>query len=258
MRFVLRLLVTLSIGTPTAYGITPGYQPPFVDFATLESSGGCAQVVQAATDAATVASWGQEQLDQLYACSRAGVIPDGFMNGTVILAPNGGFDQFVKFATSLGFPIDKASLTTFAQSLWKGKMFYRADKALLNKMGPDVKPILGHDLKDQMRFPAKVFCGQSLLDARRESIVIDYAFSDQVKVQGQSPYVDDIDWIAAGRVASGRRGLNIRDEIRMVRPGFYLGRAYIDRVFVLNFTLSTDTPPSGQDVCWAGAAKEST
>jgi hypothetical protein len=29
----------------------------------------------------------------------------------------------------------------------------------------------------------------------------------------------------------------VRDEIRMIRPGFYLGRAYLDRGFALNFTL---------------------
>ena len=29
----------------------------------------------------------------------------------------------------------------------------------------------------------------------------------------------------------------MHDEIRMVRPGFYLGRAYLGRVFALNFTL---------------------
>ena len=36
---------------------------------------------------------------------------------------------------------------------------------------------------------------------------------------------------------AGRRGFKVRDEIRMVRPGFYLGRAYLDHFFVLNFVL---------------------
>ncbi len=35
----------------------------------------------------------------------------------------------------------------------------------------------------------------------------------------------------------GRNGLRIRDEIRMIRPGFYLGRAYANKVFLLNFIL---------------------
>ena len=32
---------------------------------------------------------------------------------------------------------------------------------------------------ENLFFPAKVYCAQSLLDGRRESIVIDYAFSDE-------------------------------------------------------------------------------
>ncbi|HEX6572826.1 MAG TPA: hypothetical protein VF055_12450, partial [Steroidobacteraceae bacterium] len=55
---------------------------------------------------------------------------------------------------------------------------------------------------------------------------IDYAYTDEI-----DGYVEKPDFLA------GRRGFNVRDEIRMVRPGFYLGRAYIDKVFLLNFTL---------------------
>ena len=29
-------------------------------------------------------------------------------------------------------------------------------------------------------FPAKLYCGQSLLDGRRESVIIDYAFTDEL------------------------------------------------------------------------------
>ena len=39
---------------------------------------------------------------------------------------------------------------------------------------------------------------------------------------------------------AGREGLLIRDEIRMVRPGFYLGRAYMGESFLLNFTVYND------------------
>ena len=75
-------------------------------------------------------------------------------------------------------------------------------------------------------FPAKLYCGQSLLDGRRESVIIDYAFTDDLPGYREMP-----------DVLAGREGLEIRDEIRMVRPGFYLGRAYIKKVFALNFTL---------------------
>ena len=83
------------------------------------------------------------------------------------------------------------------------------------------------DGKDQwLLFPAKLYCGQSLLDSRRESIIIDYFFTDEIPGYREKP-----DFLA------GRNGLAVRDEIRMVRPGFYLGRAYVGKVFLLNFML---------------------
>jgi hypothetical protein len=75
-------------------------------------------------------------------------------------------------------------------------------------------------------FPARLYCGQSLLDSRRESVIIDYFYTDEIPGYRERP-----DFLA------GRRGLQVRDEIRMVRPGFYLGRAYIGKIFLLNFTL---------------------
>jgi hypothetical protein len=86
-------------------------------------------------------------------------------------------------------------------------------------------------------------------------LIIDYAFTDTVVIDGRKPYSDAIDWIAGGQV-QGKRGLAVRDEIRMVRPGLYLGRAYMDRVFVLNFILSTDHPAGGEDTCFPGYAQK--
>ena len=118
-------------------------------------------------------------------------------------------------------------------------MFYRDDRLLRNRIEDLalLKPIIEGDLstiekikvdgKDQwLLFPAKLYCGQSLLDSRRESIIIDYFFTDEIPGYRQKP-----DFLA------GRNGLAVRDEIRMVRPGFYLGRAYVGKVFLLNFTL---------------------
>ena len=75
-------------------------------------------------------------------------------------------------------------------------------------------------------FPAKLYCGQSLLDGRRESVIIDYAYNDEIP--GYQEHPDAL---------AGRNGLRIRDEIRMIRPGFYLGRAYANKIFLLNFIL---------------------
>ena len=101
-------------------------------------------------------------------------------------------------------------------------------------------------------FPAKLYCGQSLLDARRESVIIDYAYTDELP--GYQPSPDSL---------AGRGGLQIRDEIRMIRPGFYLGRAYAKRIFLLNFALynpavaeaGAEAFAAGEDVaedCWIG------
>jgi len=68
---------------------------------------------------------------------------------------------------------------------------------------------------------------------------------------------------------AGRGGLRIRDEIRMVRPGLYLGRAYANRAFLLNFTLfnaavaERDGPAfaRGEAVaedCWPGEQRRTT
>jgi len=77
------------------------------------------------------------------------------------------------------------------------------------------------------RYPG-IPIGQSLLDGRRESIVIDHGFNDEIA--GYQPAVDSL---------AGRNGLRIRDEIRLVHPGLYLGRVYLSRVFVFNFTLES-------------------
>jgi hypothetical protein len=125
------------------------------------------------------------------------------------------------------------------KTLWKGKVFYRDERLLRNRIEDLslLKPLIDGDLselpkitvngRDQwLLFPARLYCGQSLLDSRRESVIIDYAFTDELPGYHERP-----DYLA------GRNGFQVRDEIRMVRPGFYLGRAYLGRVFLLNFTL---------------------
>ena len=140
-----------------------------------------------------------------------------------------------------GFVVDRkaAKLEHIGEFIWKGKVFYRSEGVLRNRIedlhtlkpivGPDVERIkkLDVDGKDAwLLFPAKLYCGQSLLDGRRESVIIDYAFTDDLPGYREMP-----------DVLAGREGLEIRDEIRMVRPGFYLGRAYMKKVFALNFSL---------------------
>jgi hypothetical protein len=215
-----------------------------------------------------LAALDQEQIDQIYARLTAGPIPDGAFDGK-ILFPRGTSGQFraAEIAGGLaGFALHLKGLTleTVGETLWKGKVFFRNERVLRNRIEDlgvfqrvglvegEPKKITVNGKDAWLLFPAKLYCGQSLLDSRRESIIIDYLLSDDI-----SGYQEKPDFLA------GRRGLKIRDEIRMVRPGFYLGRAYADRVFLLNFTLynkevadreGAEFVKTGQvkEDCWTG------
>lgn len=208
----------------------------------------------------------QEQLDQLYARLASGPIPDGAFDGS-ILFPRGSSGQLrvaeiVGGFKGLAIDFKGKTLETLGEALWKGKVFYRDQKILRNRIEDlaVLRPVIGAgdipkidvDGKDAwLLFPAKLYCGQSLIDSRRESIIIDYAFTDELPGYRERP-----DFLA------GRRGLRVRDEIRMIRPGLYLGRAYMDHAFGLNFVLYNKTlARAGQsdflagkvaDDCWGG------
>jgi hypothetical protein len=188
-----------------------------------------------------IAKLDQEQVDQIYARLSAGPIPDGAYEGTFFFAEGGGVRRLSEvFGGIKGLVVEMKleKLERLGQALWKGKVFYRdqmllrnmiRDKAVLEPIVDDTASLPTTEIGGKsawLLFPAKLYCGQSLLDGRRESIIIDYAFSDEVEGYREKP-----DFLA------GRRGLKVRDEIRMVRPGFYLGRAYMGRAFALNFTL---------------------
>lgn len=215
----------------------------------------------------------QEQVDQIYARLTAGPIPDGVYDGQMFF-PKGSSER-ARMAEIVGgglkgflVNLKTAKLEHIGEFIWKGKVFYRNEGVLRNRIqdlallkpivGPDADKIqkLDVDGKDAwLLFPAKLYCGQSLLDGRRESVIIDYAFTDDLPGYREMP-----------DILAGREGLEIRDEIRMVRPGFYLGRAYIKKVFALNFTLynkavaDQDTPAfvsSGatKEDCWVGSQR---
>lgn len=215
-----------------------------------------------------LATLDQEQLDQIYARLTAGPIPDGAFDGRILL-PRGGSGKFrlseiVGGFTGTALHLKGLVLEDVGEALWRGKVFYRSERVLRNriedlgvlkKMGlvqGEPKKMDFEGKQTWLLFPAKLYCGQSLLDARRESIIIDYFFTDEIPGYQENP-----DYLA------GRRGLRVRDEIRMIRPGLYLGRAYLDKGFALNFTLyNKDMDAQGRDAfvktgkvqedCWPG------
>jgi hypothetical protein len=190
-------------------------------------------------------TYDQEQVDQIYARLTAGPIPDGPYDGDLFF-PKGQSGKS-RLGEILGgipgqaanFELDK--LSVIGRALWKGKVFYRTPRLLRNRIDhlefleeffpneadkKKLRELVVHGHKDALYFPAKLYCGQSLLDSRRESVIIDYAFTDDI--EGYEAVPDKL---------AGREGVLVRDEIRMIRPGFYLGRAYLFEGFGLNFTV---------------------
>jgi len=221
----------------------PDSTPP-MDFARLEHTLPLSIDDRIKLQPSHVAGMSQEEVDQIYGRITAGPIPDGAFDGDLVF-PRGS-DGDTRLAEILTGRM-KGRLANLAvrkteflgRVLWKGKVFYRDTRILRNRIEDLslLNPILGGNSngiekitvggKDAyLLFPAKLYCGQSLLDGRRESVIIDYAFTDEVPGYRAQP-----------DALAGRDGLRIRDEIRMIRPGFYLGRAYLNRVFGLNFTL---------------------
>jgi hypothetical protein len=244
---VIAVLLLTACGQPqppdikfAPYGPAYSAKP---DFARVEHEFPLAPADLARLTPENLRAFDQEQIDQIYARLTAGPIPDGPYNGGLFFPKGVSGDkrlaEIVGGLPGLAVELKMDKLEFVGKHLWRGKVFYRNERVLRNRIEDTalLKPLIDGDLatipkttvggKDQwLLFPARLYCGQSLLDSRRESVIIDYAYSDEIPGYRERP-----DFLA------GRRGFQVRDEIRMVRPGFYLGRAYLGKVFVLNFTL---------------------
>jgi hypothetical protein len=249
-----------------------------VDFAEVQQHYPLSRTHLAALSPENVKPLAQEKLDQIYGRLTAGPLPNGAYRSEIFFAPDvslrdrlselvGGFE-----GRMVGTTID--TLIVLVSAVWTGKVFDRHQevaRTAIENLAP-LEAVLGDtgtimtttipregplrfimpEKTVSVLFPAKVYCGQSLLDGRRESIIIDYNYGEDIGGFRANP---------DGFV--GRGGLRLRDEIRMIRPGFYLGRAYIGRVFLLNFTLYDDRLADGQragflagqpvtEDCWTG------
>jgi hypothetical protein len=249
-----------------------------IDFARVESEAPLSRADLAKITPQNIASLSQEQVDQIYGRLTAGPIPDGPHQGDLFFARGDNMEtRLGEVLGGVAGRIASAKIVTLeavGRQLWKGKMFYRNELVLRN-MIDNLEPLkllvdnvgtvrtttikrqgfLGSILPNNkvwLLFPAKLYCGQSLVDSRRESVIIDYSYSDEIEGYRASP--DSL---------AGRGGMRVRDEIRMVRPGFYLGRAYVNRLFLLNFTLyNADVAEAGSaafnsgkpitEDCWTG------
>ena len=231
------------------------------DFAAIESEMPLtAEHLQALTPE-NLTTFDQRELDQIYARLDGGPIPDGPYMGSIIFAEGGGpkalAERLGRIAGGVvDLKLDK--LDFLGEALWKGKVFYNDEKLLRNQIDHEGAVADLFDVPEEalikdtiagrevaLLFPAALYCGDSLLDPRRDSVIIDYAETDSLP--GFLPEIDSL---------AGREKLKVRDEIRMIRPGFYLGRAYVRDTFALTFTLfNEEVEASGVaagEPCWDG------
>jgi hypothetical protein len=127
------------------------------------------------------------QLDELFSHSRVGDLPDGRMDGTVLLAAGRG-------------PESAPVARLIDRYIWHGKTFDAARGVLYNRF------------PTTHAFSATMLIGPSLYD-QADCIVLDYT---------ESP------------------ASHVRDELRQVTPGIYLGKAYQRRHALVHFALSQD------------------
>jgi hypothetical protein len=217
----------------------------------------------------------QEQLDQIYARLTAGSVPDGEYAIDLFRPEDvGPLARMARLIAGERVELLKGLALLLSLSdgdggdlirlIWQRKVFTREPRVALTHIG-DVERLAalvprrpGQSQASRhpsgpgpaaLLFPAKVYCGQSLLDGRRESIIVDYLFSQDLP----ETYNKDFVWIM------GADGLAVRDEIRMVRPGFYLGRAYLGRIFAVNFLLyrepGSDTEGGRREDCEIGSQR---
>jgi hypothetical protein len=136
----------------------------------------------------------QSQLDDVFRASPAGPIPQGDVDGTVLIAP--------------GTPLSDTAARLIHLIAWQGKVFDAASGTLRNKILPE----------GEQAIVAQVYRAASWFDGQ-ECIVLDYSRTSLVA-----------HWI--------------RDEIRLVAPGLYLGLVFWERDRILDFTLAVPAAPS--------------
>jgi hypothetical protein len=248
------------------------FAPPGTDLAKLRAEYPLSDAERLAMTPESMRALTQEQVDQIYLRLSSGAIPDGPFRGDLFFPRDRSGHARIRDlmdpapALPLLAHIGALRAESLGRLFWKGKVFFRSQGILRNRIEEllilrpfidDVSTIPKLTFDGQttwLLFPAIISCSTSRLDSTRPSVVVDYARGSEV--EGYRPVPDKL---------AGPEGLNIRDEVRIVRPGFYLGRAYFGQRFSLNFTLLDPTVPpatpplSGiQDNCQptAGAAKD--
>ena len=193
----------------------------------------------------------QNQVDQIYKRLTSGTIPDGPFRGDLFFPRDRDGNAHIRDLADTSLPLAANIAALRAEALgrmfWRGKVLFRSqglvrnrieDLAILKPIVTDAASVPKLTFDGQttwLLFPATLSCGASRFDTVRNSILIDYART--ASLEGYRPVPDKL---------AGPEGLNIFDEIRIVRPGLYLGRSYFGSRFALNFTLLDPAAPANQ------------
>jgi hypothetical protein len=240
------VLVTALVGACRTAAPPIRFAPPGTDVARLRRDFALTDFERRALTPETMRALSQEQVDQIYTRLNAGPIPDGPFRGDLFFPRDRNGRARVRDVSDPGpnvvGPLAALPIEDLGRMFWRGKVFFRSQSIVRNRIEDlaILKPIISESdtipkltfdgQTTWLLFPARLSCGDSRFDPTRHSIVIDYAETDQI--EGYRPVPDKI---------AGREGLRIRDEVRVVRPGFFLGRAYFGPRFGLNFTLLDPT-----------------
>jgi hypothetical protein len=139
-------------------------------------------------DVAQLMKMSQAQLDELFHSSPTGPIPEGEMEGTIIIVAGKELSDN-----------EAKAITTY---MWKGKAFDPKSGQLRNMLPLGINAVV-----------ANVYKGKSWID-EKESIILDYSQTSLIAHR-------------------------LRDEIREVAPGLYLGVMFWDKTKVVNFALAS-------------------
>lgn len=245
-----RVLSVVALATTIAACRTAGppirFAPPGTDLVRLRADFPLSEAERLALTPQAMRTLTQEQVDQIYMRLNSGPIPDGPFRGDLFFPRDRDGRARIRDLTDaspnvLG-PLAALPAESLGRMLWRGKVFFRSraivrnrieDLLILRPIVDDVKTIPKLTFDGQttwLLFPARLSCGESRFDKTRRSIVVDYA--ETAKIEGYRQIPDAL---------AGPERLNIRDEVRVIRRGFYLGRAYFGPRFALNFTLLDPT-----------------
>lgn len=241
--FVAASLLGLTL-TPACHHPLPPirFAPPGTDGPALRNSFPLSDAERNSLTPDVLRQLTQLQVDQIYQRLSPGAIPDGPFRGDLFFPRGANRDLHIRdVAPSLPTELSAIAAMPFedlGRVLWKGKVFFKSEGILRNRIDDlqllkplitDAASIPTLTFEGQttwLLFPAQVSCGDSLLEPGRHAVVIDYSKGPQISGYRQIP--DSL---------AGPGALDIRDEIRIVKPGLYLGRAYFRGTFGLNFTL---------------------